>query len=201
MLEFPGQVLELSMPVGRGHLWVQAWTDNDYLNLRALFYIITSSGRSPEELFLRSGNSPTSVCPSNWPSVNIFVIPSPPRPLVGCFWNLIRMFSSVSSCASTKKNSGPSANMTAVGHLWFFLLSHILKNYLTDLNETCLLSSTQCLVSARTEKIPVHRQIWPFGSRLGLSETLGMRIQIVRIPSKRQNIDHPCSGTKWISAV
>ena len=39
MLEFPGQVLELSMPVGRGtkgplgHLWVQAWTDNDYLNL------------------------------------------------------------------------------------------------------------------------------------------------------------------------
>ena len=54
MLEFPGQVLELSMPVGRGtkaplgHLWVQAWTDNDYLNLRgllrALFNIISSSG-------------------------------------------------------------------------------------------------------------------------------------------------------------
>ena len=42
MLEFPGQVLELSMPVWRGtkrplgHLWVQALTDNDYLNLRAL---------------------------------------------------------------------------------------------------------------------------------------------------------------------
>ena len=42
MLEFPGQVLELSMPVGRGtkgplgHLWDYAWTDNDYLNLRAL---------------------------------------------------------------------------------------------------------------------------------------------------------------------
>ena len=33
-----------------GHLWVQAWTDNDYLNLRAflraLFDIISSSGRS-----------------------------------------------------------------------------------------------------------------------------------------------------------
>ena len=53
----PGQVLELSMPVGRGtkgplvHLWVQAWTDNDYLNLRALlmalFDIISSSGRFP----------------------------------------------------------------------------------------------------------------------------------------------------------
>ena len=76
MLEFPGQVLELSMLVGRGtkgpalgHLWVQAWTDNDYLNmralLRALFDIISSSGCSPEELFLRSGNSPASVCPSN----------------------------------------------------------------------------------------------------------------------------------------
>ena len=45
-------------------MWVQAWTDNDYLNLRALFDIISSSGRSPEELFLRSGNSPASVCPS-----------------------------------------------------------------------------------------------------------------------------------------
>ena len=60
MLEFPGHVLELSMPVGRGtkgplgHLWVQAWTYNDYLNLRALLDIISSSGRSPEELFLRS---------------------------------------------------------------------------------------------------------------------------------------------------
>ena len=72
MLEFPGQVLELSMLVGRGtkgllgHLWVQAWTDNDYLTLRtllrALFDIIISSGHSPEELFLRSGNSPASDC-------------------------------------------------------------------------------------------------------------------------------------------
>ena len=81
MLEFPEQVLERSMPVGRGtkgplgHPLVQTWTDNDYLNLRALlralFDIISSSGRSPEELFLRSGNSPASVCPSNCPSVNI----------------------------------------------------------------------------------------------------------------------------------
>ena len=58
-----------------GHLWVQAWTDNDYLNLRALsralFDIISSSGHSPEELFLRSGNSPAFVCPSNCPPVNI----------------------------------------------------------------------------------------------------------------------------------
>ena len=53
------QVLELSMPVARGtkgplgHLWAQAWTDND---------IISSSGLSPVELFLRPGNSPASVC-------------------------------------------------------------------------------------------------------------------------------------------
>ena len=46
MFEFPGQVLELSMYMGRGtkgppgHLWVQAWTDNAYLNLRALFFIL-----------------------------------------------------------------------------------------------------------------------------------------------------------------
>ena len=88
ILELLGQVLELSMPVGRGtkgwrsrgplgHLWVRAWTDNDYLNLRALLRalfvtcIISSSGRSSEELFLRSGNSAASVRPSNCPSVNI----------------------------------------------------------------------------------------------------------------------------------
>ena len=61
MLEFLGQVLEICMPVGRGtkgalgHLWVQAWTDNDYVNLRtllrALSDIISSSGPSLEELF------------------------------------------------------------------------------------------------------------------------------------------------------
>ena len=66
MLEFPGQVLELSMPVGRWTkgphrppVWVQAWTDNDYLNLsallRAFFDIIRSCRRSPDELFLQYG--------------------------------------------------------------------------------------------------------------------------------------------------
>ena len=44
------------------------WTANDYLNLRALlralFDIISSSGRSPEELFLCSGNSPASGRPT-----------------------------------------------------------------------------------------------------------------------------------------
>ena len=127
MLEFPGQVVELSMPVGQGtkgaplgHLWVQAWTDNDYLNLgallRALFDIISSSGRCPEELFLRSGNSPASVCPSNCPSANISCYRISSKTTSRMFLNLVRMFPSVSSCASIK-NSGPSTNMAAVGHI------------------------------------------------------------------------------------
>ena len=33
--------------------------------------MISSSGRSPEELFLWSWNSPVSICPSNCPSINI----------------------------------------------------------------------------------------------------------------------------------
>ena len=81
MLEVPEQVLELNMPMGRGTEEPprppvgSAWTGNDCLNLRALlrapFDIISSSGRNAEELFLRSGNSPASVWPTNSPSVNI----------------------------------------------------------------------------------------------------------------------------------
>ena len=69
---FPGQVLELSMPVGEGlwgplgYVWVQAWTDNDYLKLRALsmvlFDIITSSGKSPACVFLFSCPSVNMSC-------------------------------------------------------------------------------------------------------------------------------------------
>ena len=63
---------------------------------------------------------------------------------------------------------GPLTNMAAVGCLWFFfLLSHLFGNYLTDSNETCLLCSTQCLVVQVQKKSLVRRQIWPFGSRLG----------------------------------
>ena len=57
MLEFPGQVLELSMSVGRG-------------TKGPLGHLVTAS---------------------------------PPRPLIDFFLNLVRMFPSVSSCASTKK--------------------------------------------------------------------------------------------------
>ena len=59
--------------------------------------------------------------------------------------------------------------MPGVDHLWFFLLSHLLRNYLTDSNETCLLCSPQCLVVQVQKRILVRRQIWSFGSRLGLS--------------------------------
>ena len=74
MLEFPEQLLELSMPVGRGTKGPprppvgSTWTDNDYLNLRALFYIIRSSGRSPEGLCLRLG---TLGRPSGRPTVRL----------------------------------------------------------------------------------------------------------------------------------
>ena len=79
MLEFPGQMLELSLPVGRETKGPPVVSGMDifidYLHLRAffkaIFYIISSSRRSPEELFLRSGNSPAFVCPSNCPSVNV----------------------------------------------------------------------------------------------------------------------------------
>ena len=87
--------------------------------------------------------------PSVRPTVRLetfLVIDSPPRPFVGFVWNLIRMFPSVSSCSCIKKNSGPSINVAAVSHLWFFLLLHLLRNYLTDSNETCLLCSPQCLI-------------------------------------------------------
>ena len=38
------------------------------------------------------------------------------------------MFPSMSSCARIKPKSNLSKNMAAVGHLWFFLLSHRLRN-------------------------------------------------------------------------
>ena len=91
----------------------------DYLNLRALFDIISSSGPSPEKFFLRTGNSPASVYPSNCPSVN-----------VSCYRisskttgrNFIKLGQNVPLSAylckyGTKPNSGPSTNMAVVGHL------------------------------------------------------------------------------------
>ena len=120
--------------------------------LRALFYIISSSGRSFSY----------GLGTLQRPSVRPTVIASPPRPLVGLFLNLVRMFPSVSSCASIKKNSGPSTNMAAVGQLWFFLLSHLLRNYLTYSNETCLLCLPQGLIvqvqyyRQESSKIPMH---------------------------------------------
>ena len=133
---------------------------NSHKFFRALFDIISSSGRSFSY----------GLGTFQRPSVRPTVIISPPRPLVGLFLNLVRMFPSVSSCASIKKNFGPSRNRAAVGHLWCFLLSHLLRNYLTDSNETCLLCLPQCLNVQEQKNIPVRRQIWPFGSRLGLSE-------------------------------
>ena len=108
--------------------------------------------------------------PSTCPSVNISCYRISSKTTGRIFWNFVRMLPSVSSCTSTKKNANSSTNMAAVGHLWFFLLSHLLRNYLTDSNETCLFCSPQCLVVQVQKTNSVRRQIWPFGSRPGLSE-------------------------------
>ena len=128
MLEFPGQILEISMPVGRGtrgplsHLWVQAWTDNDYLNLRSLlrdlYDIMSSSGRSPDELFLRSeklsgGSLSVRLCVFK----HFFLSHLLQDHWSDFIFNFVRLFPTVSSRASTKTNSGPSTNMAAFGHL------------------------------------------------------------------------------------
>ena len=94
----------------------------------------------------------------------------------------------MSSCARIKPKSNLSKNMAAVGAISDFSCYRIAS----ETNETCLLSSPQCLVEfwsndeiwhfgsrllclfdsmptcscASTETFP----IWPFGSRLGRSE-------------------------------
>ena len=55
------------------------------------------------------------------------------------------MLPSMSSCASTRKKSDLSKNMAVIGHFLFFLLSHLLRNYWVDSNETYLLCSPQWL--------------------------------------------------------
>ena len=130
-----------------GHLLVQAWTDNAYLNLRALlralFFILLALLDVVQRSFSYGLGTLQQPSASNSPSINISCYRISSIPLVGFFLNLVRISPSVSCCASTKKNSGPSTNRAAVGHVWFFLLLHLLRNYLTDSNGTCLL--TGCL--------------------------------------------------------
>ena len=164
MLEFPEQVRtcgarDQGPPLG--HLWVQAWTDNDYLNLKALFDIISSSGRSPEELFLRSGNSPAFVCPSNCPSVNISCYNISSKTTGRIFLNLVRMFPSVPICASTK---GPSA-------MFDFSCYHISSE------TTC---SPQCLVVQVQKKI---RSVDKFGRLVPGSNLVKLPIDSLVIAS------------------
>ena len=94
------------------------------------------------------------------------------KPLCRFEWNLIRMFPTMSSCASRKKNSSPLTNMTAIGHLGFFLLLHPLRNHCSDLNEAWLLCSPQGLVLQAPENSgpQTNLAIYITGSQLGLSE-------------------------------
>ena len=136
--------------------------------------------------------------------IDRLVIASPPRPLVGF------SFRSWSECSTrclvvqvqnkTKKKKKKKKKKNDLskkhGHRrpsLFFFQSHLFRNYWVDSNETCLLGSSQCLVVQAPNQILVGRHISYFW--------LPARQKIVRIPSKRQNIDHLCSGTKCISAV
>ena len=84
------------------------------------------------------------------------------------------MFPSVSSCASTETNSGPSTNIASVGHLD------------AELNGTLLLCSDHSLVVQALKKIWfVDRQ---FASRLGLSELSRWQAYYLRPPSEILNL-------------
>ena len=100
-MEFPGQELDLSMPEGRevkgsprleGHLWVQTGTkgeripamENTFLNLRGADWVL-SGIRLPVHPFVNISFYHNSSKTTGW-----------------IFLNLVRMFLSISSCASTE---------------------------------------------------------------------------------------------------
>ena len=125
--------------------------------------------------------------------IDRLVIASPPRPLVGFF---IRSRSECSPRCLVVQVQKKIRSVEKHGHRrpsLIFFQSHLFRNYWVDSNETCLLGSSQCLVVQAPNQILVGRHISHFW--------LPARQKIVRIPSKRQNIDHPCAGTIWISAV
>ena len=82
------------------------------------------------------------------------------------WWNLVRMFPSISRYANTENNSDPSTNMAAVGHLGFSLLSHLLSWFKWNL--AIMFASVFCCASTKTNL--VYRQIWLVSSRLKLKE-------------------------------
>ena len=84
--------------------------DNDYLNLRALLMALF-------DIISSSYDLGTFRRPSNCSSVNISCYRISSKTTGRIFFNFVRTFPSVSSCANTKKNSGPSTNMAAVGLL------------------------------------------------------------------------------------
>ena len=90
------------------------------------------------------------------------------------------MFPSVPICASTKKNSGPSTKHGCRRPSLIFLLSHLLRNYLTDSNKTCLLCSSQCLVVQIQKKI---RSVDKFGRLVPGSNLVKFPIDILVIAS------------------
>ena len=171
MLEFPGQVLELSMPVGRetkGSPRSHVGSGMDgYLNLRPLFMAFLILLALLDVVWELSGvrlSVQLSVCKHSLLSH-----------LLQDHWS--DFFKTWSECSPQCLVVQIPKRIPVRRQTWppsaifdFFMLSHLLRNYLTDSNETCLLCSPQCLVVQVQKQIPVRRQIWSFGSRLGLNE-------------------------------
>ena len=79
---------------------------------------------------------------------------------------MVRMFPSVTSCASSETNSSLSTNMAAVVHLWFSCYRIFSENT----GSIRIMSSSMSSCASTHTKNLVHRQIWPFGSRVRLRE-------------------------------
>ena len=70
--------------------------------------------------------------------------------------------------------------MAAAGHLWFFLLSHLIRNYWVDSNETCLLGSPQSL-SHSNEFVTRVKNSHVFATREKIERILHMCDKYVQI--------------------
>ena len=91
------------------------------------------------------------------------------------------MFPSVSRCASAKRILARRQTWPASAIFDFVLLLHLLRNYLTDSNETCFLCSPQCLVvQVQKKKI---RSVDKFGFLIPGSDLMKFRIDRLVVAS------------------
>ena len=103
------------------------------------------------------------------------------------------VFALMPSCASTEEKSDPSINLA----VWFpartvkFPISHLLRNYLADSNETCLLCSLQYLLVQVQKKF---RSVDKFGRLVRGSD-------LVKFPIDRLVIASPPTSGRIFLAL